>query len=86
MIYKFFKDKHGNWGIWQWPNAPLWTWIVSWALIRILPYGQLGFAASLVSFGALFTWAWLEIFQGISYFRRTLGAVVMIVTIMSRLK
>ena len=71
--------------VFQKPNAPLITWFVAMILARVLPYGQLNFTASLVSFGALFTWAWLEMFQGVSNFRRLLGAVVMAFTLINRL-
>lgn len=33
----------------------------------------------LIAFGAWFTWAWLEIFQGVNVFRRALGGVTMVV-------
>ena len=69
----------------QLPNLPLIIWLIAWLLARVLPYGQLNFAAALVSFGALFTWAWLEIFEGDNSFRRILGAVVMTYLIVSRL-
>jgi hypothetical protein len=84
-IIRFFQDKHGRIVIWQRPNGPLITWFIAMILSKILPYGQLNFVAELVSFGALFTWAWLEIFQGNSYFRRSVGAVVMLIIILSRI-
>jgi hypothetical protein len=33
----------------------------------------------------LFTWAWQELFQGVNYFRRSLGLVVLLGAIASRL-
>jgi hypothetical protein len=54
-------------------------------LTHILPYGQLNFAAALVSFGALFTWSYLEIRHGVNYFRRSVGAIVLVWIILSRL-
>jgi len=83
--YKFWKDKTGKVVIWQSPNLPLWAWIISTSLSKVLPHGQLNFAVSLISFGALFTWAWLELSRGVNYFRRCLGAVVLIASIASRL-
>jgi len=71
--------------IFQTPNPPLITWFVAMVFTHILPYGQLNFAASLISFGALFTWAWLELFQGVNTFRRVLGATVLIFIVVSRL-
>ncbi len=31
-----------------------------------------------VANGSLFTWAWMELFQGVNYFRRSLGLIVLI--------
>lgn len=69
----------------QKPNLPLAVWFVAWLLTHLLPYGQLNFAANLIAFGALFTWAWLEIFEGDNNFRRGLGVIVMILIIINRL-
>lgn len=55
-------------------------------LARIVPNGTQQDAARFVGFGFLFTWAWLEITQGDSYFRRFLGVVVMAATIYARVK
>lgn len=81
----FFRDGQGKVVIWQRPNTTLWTWFVSMILSNILPDGQLNFVAELVSFSALFIWAWLEIASGANYFRRTLGVIVLALTITSRL-
>jgi hypothetical protein len=81
----FWKDERGRTIVWQSPNLPLWVWIISTILSKTLPYGQLNFAAALISFGSLFTWAWLELFQGDNYFRRVLGAIVLAAAILSRL-
>jgi len=82
---KLWKDKHGKVVLWQNPNPLLWIWFISMLLTHLLPYGQANFAASLVSFGALFGWAYLEITSGVNYFRRSLGLIILIWTIVSRL-
>jgi hypothetical protein len=84
-IDRFFKDKNGRWGIWQKPNTPLLVWGVAQALTVVLPYGQANFVAELIAYGTLFTWAWLELFQGVSLFRRTLGVVIIFQLISSRI-
>lgn len=38
-------------------------------------------ALDLVAFGALFTWAWQELFEGVNYFRRSLGLIGLITLI-----
>lgn len=82
---RFFCDKQGNVVIAQRPNVPLLLGLVSWLLSLFLPYGELNFVISLVAFGSLFTFAWLEIFDGSSPFRRVVGAVVMVVIILSKI-
>jgi hypothetical protein len=37
-----------------------------------------------IAFGSLFTWAWQELFEGVNYFHRALGLVVLIGVIASR--
>jgi hypothetical protein len=85
VISKFFKDNDGQLAISQKPNLPIIVWFISMLASHFLPYGQLNFAANLIAFGALFTWSWLEIFAGDSYFRRALGLVVMLALLYSRL-
>ena len=35
----------------------------------------------MLSFGFIFTWAWLEITSGVNYFRRALGLSVLIIAV-----
>lgn len=83
-ITKFFKDKNGKVVVWQTPNIPLISWALFSVLARVVPSGAWQQLTSFVSFGFIFTWAWLEITEGSSYFRRTLGIVVLIVTLSSK--
>jgi len=78
IFSKFFRDKEGNIIIGQLPNIP----IIGWFLFYILSildflndYSQL---FSSISTAFLFTWAYLEFTQGVNYFRRILGAIVII--------
>ena len=84
-IRRFFEDRHGRIVLWQWPNLPLWTWAAATLCARILE-GRPHDVAALIAFGALFTWAWLELFAGVSPFRRMIGAVVIVASIASRLR
>jgi hypothetical protein len=81
----FYTDKRGKVVVWQNPNLPLWTWIVASVLTHLFNAGKLHALLQLIAFGALFAWAWLEIFQGASYFRRALGVVVLTYSVISRL-
>ncbi len=82
---RIWKDKDGKLVLYQKPNTPIIVWAVSWLLTKVLPYGQWNFAAELIAYGAIFTWAWLELFQGTTYFRRLLGLVVLVAVVLNRL-
>lgn len=69
---------------WQTPNLPIMVWFVALVLGKLLQQGTIHQILSLVSFGALFTWAYLEIFQGVNNFRRALGLAVLIFSIYIR--
>ena len=69
----FFTDRTtGRLVVAQWPNAPLWTWILATAGQRLTGAGWLGWLAT----AGLVTWALLELTRGVSPFRRVLGAAV----------
>jgi hypothetical protein len=54
--------------------------LISW----ILPAGFWQQIFTYASFGLLFTWAWLELVSGKSYFRRLLGLVVLVLIVYDR--
>lgn len=70
-----FRDSEGRIVIAQMPNLPLLIGLAATILQFILPSGKIQTAFDLVAFGALFTWAWQEIFEGVNYFRRALGLI-----------
>ena len=69
----------------QKPNLPLIVWFVALIISKLPLHLLLVKILELISFGAIFTWAWLEIFFGVNYFRRILGGVVMLVIIYIRI-
>jgi hypothetical protein len=71
--------------LWQQPNLPIIVWAVATVLSKLVAHGKLHDFLTLVAFGAIFTWAWLETFSGINNFRRGLGIVVLIISLYSRL-
>jgi hypothetical protein len=75
---KTFRDSEGKIVIAQMPNLPIIVWITASLLGLIFTTGKINTGLNLVAFGSLFTWAWEELFQGVNYFRRTLGLVVLI--------
>jgi len=82
LVDQCIKNKDAQLAIWQTPNLPLSVWSIA-ALLRWLLHGTPEHWASVVAFGALFTWAWLELFQGVNYFRRALGLTVLTMLIVS---
>jgi len=84
LISNFFKNDKGEIAVWQTPNVLLFGWIAFTLLGHLLPAGRWRLLAGYLSFGLIFTWSWLEITQGVSSFRRVLGAIVLFVSIRSK--
>ena len=78
LFDKTFGDSNGNIVIAQPPNLPIIVWGVASLLKLIFTNGFINVGLDLIAFGSLFTWAWLELFQGVNYFRRMLGLVVLV--------
>ncbi len=78
LFDKVFRDNEGNIVIAQMPNLPLIVWIVASLLKIVFTTGKIHLGLDLIAFGSLFTWAWEELFQGVNYFRRALGLLVLI--------
>jgi hypothetical protein len=55
----------------QWPNAPLWVWILCTALRRFTDLADTAF--DVLGTVGLAVWAALEIWKGVNPFRRILG-------------
>ncbi|MBR8834542.1 MAG: hypothetical protein DSM106950_11015 [Stigonema ocellatum SAG 48.90 = DSM 106950] len=84
LFDKIFRDSNGEIVLAQKPNLPIIVWIAASLLKLIFPTGVGNTGLDVLAFGSLFTWAWLELFQGVNYFRRALGFVVFIGVIASR--
>jgi hypothetical protein len=84
LVDKCFKDDKGNVVLGEAPNLPLIVFFIC-LVLQFIVDGKLYTLVELVGFGALFTWAWLEIFQGTNYFRRFIGLLVMFATLYSRI-
>ncbi|MEA5601930.1 hypothetical protein [Nostoc sp. UHCC 0252] len=78
LVDKIFRDSEGNIVIAEPPNLPLIIWIVTSLLALILTTGKINTLLDILANGSLFTWAWLELFQGVNYFRRALGLLALI--------
>ncbi len=75
LFDRTFRDSEGKIVIAQMPNLPLLVGLAATLLQFLLPSGKIQIGAELVAFGALFTWAWQELFEGVNYFRRALGFI-----------
>lgn len=79
----FFKNAQGRIVLFQSPNSPL----IGWFLFTILNLvwrnnpPNIHYLFAMLSFGFIFTWAWLEITSGVNYFRRALGFLVLIIVL-----
>lgn len=78
LFNQVFRDSEGKIVIAQFPNLPLIIWIVASLLRIVFTTGKINIGLDLIAFGSLFTWAWSELFQGVNYFRRSLGLVVLV--------
>jgi len=83
---KTFRDTQGKIVLFQTPNLPLIIWITASLLNMVFTTGKLNTALDVIAFGALFTWAFEELFQGTNYFRRALGAVVLLTLVVGKLQ
>jgi hypothetical protein len=78
LFDRTFRDSEGNIVLAQMPNLPIMVWLASTLLQLIFTDGKIHTGLDLVAFGSLFTWAWQELFQGVNYFRRAIGLVVLV--------
>jgi hypothetical protein len=78
LFDRTFRDSKGNIVIAQMPNLPVLVGLAATLLQFILPSGSIQTAINLIAFGALFTWSWQELFEGVNYFRRSLGLIGLI--------
>lgn len=85
LFNRTFRDSQGNIVLAQMPNLPILVWLAATLLNLIPPPGNIHTGLDAIAFGSLFTWAWLELFEGVNYFRRTLGFIVLLGAITSRL-
>ncbi len=77
----FFRDSDGNTVIWQAPNVPLYGWFMFKVLAVVVATGRFHSVFSKLSAALLFTWAFLELTSGVSYFRRLLGLMVLLTVV-----
>lgn len=85
FLDRVYKDTDGKIVIVQFPNLPISTWLICTLINRLLPGSSVSPLLTFVGTGALFTWAWLELFNGVTYVRRLLGLIVLMALLQSHL-
>ncbi len=85
FIEKCYKDTDGKVVVAQFPNLPLFVWAIATLLGKVIPEGSANQFLEIIAFGAIFTWAWLELFSGFTYLRRLLGLVILCLVVFTRI-
>jgi len=78
FIDRCIKDREGKIVLGQTPNIPLIFFLFLTIITALLPDGQLKSSMSQVATCFAFIWAYLELIEGINYFRKVLGGTVII--------
>jgi hypothetical protein len=86
FLDNFFRDKNGEIVIGQPPNLPIIIWLAASLLQLVFKTGQVNLGLDILATGSLFVWSILELFQGVNYFRRTLGLIVLISLVASKIQ
>lgn len=86
LFARTFLDANGDLAIAQLPNLPIIVWLAATLLKLVIKSGQTYLVLDTIAFGSLFTWAWLELSQGVNYFRQGLGLIVLIWMIVYRVQ
>ena len=86
LFNRTFRDSDGNLVIAQRPNLPLLVWLAATVLKLLFTSGNLYTGLDALAFGSLFTWAWQELFQGVNYFRRAVGFIVLCGALVAKLQ
>jgi hypothetical protein len=83
LFDRLFRDGTGEIVVAHPPNLPILVWISATLLKLIFKTGQVKVGLDILSFSSLLYWSFLEITQGVTYFRRDLGVIVLIALMIS---
>lgn len=67
-------------------NVPLSVWLLATIVAKFVHVAQIKYAAEFIAAVFLFTWAYMELRSGASWFRRILGLVVGLTILISHIK
>jgi hypothetical protein len=84
LRWLFVNRRTGRLTVVQWPNIPLWVFIVASLAVRVShPAGRAHTIWRVVVAASLLAWALDEAIRGVNPFRRLLGVAVAAVTVAS---
>jgi hypothetical protein len=78
LLDRVFRNSEGQIIIIQIPNLPILIWTLASLLKLVFTTGRINLGLEMLAFASLFSWAWGELFEGVNYFRRGLGLLVII--------
>lgn len=84
FLEKIFKDKECRVTLIQAPNLPIIIFTIAFVISNLTSGNVKNFFDAL-AFGSLFTFAWLELFDGANYFRKGLGIAVLLGLLVSKI-
>lgn len=84
LVDRLFKTKKGDIVVAQFPSSPLILW-GGFVLFSMFDLGnRLNTIVEYLSFSLIFTWAYLEIAEGVNLFRRLFGLLVLSLLILTK--
>jgi hypothetical protein len=83
-LRKFINGQDGRPVLWQRPNLPLTLWAAGTILSKFVLAKPWHSVLTVTASLALTAWAVLEIGWGASYFRKVVGGIVLIYTVVTR--
>lgn len=81
---KFWHDRKGNLVVFQSPNVFIIIWAITFMLSQIIRDEPLQSIFSWISFVALVLWSLKEAIFGVNYFRKILGTIILVLSILVR--
>lgn len=86
LFDKIFRDNQGNIVIAQPPNLPLIVAVTALILKQFIftLNDNIYIIMDLIAFGSFFTWAWMELFKGVNYFRKMIGLIALLAIISTK--
>lgn len=83
LVRAFFSDPAGNVVVWQRPNAAIIAWAGASLAAFLVPSSGVEDILRLLATVMLFLWALAELISGVNSFRRSLGALVLVLATLS---